>query len=173
MTVRSCKACGCTQDNACEGGCWWVAPDLCSNCEGRLNAIAFPELIQIHHDKRLQLTTTVGDPPGMVHGGDANPQAFVSELIRLARLGQKVELAASATVARVEGGETATPDPGAGDMALAWLVRPGRYGCVRLPEGWKAGDALPPVLAVWDKTDLIEAGHERFVYIAGAGARQG
>ena len=31
--VRSCRSCGCTDDRACEGGCWWVGPDLCSACE--------------------------------------------------------------------------------------------------------------------------------------------
>ncbi|HWS43317.1 MAG TPA: hypothetical protein VN421_09570 [Pseudoflavonifractor sp.] len=29
---RKCRICGCTQDNACPGGCYWVAPDLCSAC---------------------------------------------------------------------------------------------------------------------------------------------
>lgn len=27
-----CRVCGCTQYNACEGGCYWVEPDLCSKC---------------------------------------------------------------------------------------------------------------------------------------------
>jgi hypothetical protein len=27
-----CRACGCSDDNACEGGCGWVEPDLCSRC---------------------------------------------------------------------------------------------------------------------------------------------
>lgn len=31
-TVRTCRICGCTDDNACEGGCTWVEDDLCSNC---------------------------------------------------------------------------------------------------------------------------------------------
>lgn len=30
--VRSCRRCGCTDDRACFGGCYWVAPDLCSVC---------------------------------------------------------------------------------------------------------------------------------------------
>lgn len=30
--VRSCRVCGCTDENACEGGCWWVEDDLCSSC---------------------------------------------------------------------------------------------------------------------------------------------
>lgn len=28
----TCRACGCTTDEACEGGCSWVAPALCSSC---------------------------------------------------------------------------------------------------------------------------------------------
>lgn len=27
-----CRVCGCTENNACEGGCSWVEPDLCSAC---------------------------------------------------------------------------------------------------------------------------------------------
>jgi nucleoside 2-deoxyribosyltransferase len=30
-----CRVCGCTQDNACSGGCSWVKPDLCSCCADR------------------------------------------------------------------------------------------------------------------------------------------
>jgi hypothetical protein len=30
--VRTCKVCGCTDTRACEGGCWWVGPELCSRC---------------------------------------------------------------------------------------------------------------------------------------------
>lgn len=27
-----CRVCGCTDYRACLGGCFWVEPDLCSNC---------------------------------------------------------------------------------------------------------------------------------------------
>ncbi len=27
-----CRVCGCTENNACPGGCSWVEPDLCSGC---------------------------------------------------------------------------------------------------------------------------------------------
>lgn len=37
--VRTCHVCGCTDERACFGGCWWVnddgTPDLCSSCEDR------------------------------------------------------------------------------------------------------------------------------------------
>ena len=29
---RRCRVCACTELNACEGGCSWVAEDLCSRC---------------------------------------------------------------------------------------------------------------------------------------------
>lgn len=28
----TCRVCGCIDEWACEGGCWWVEPDLCSSC---------------------------------------------------------------------------------------------------------------------------------------------
>lgn len=31
--IPACRVCGCTNDRACEGGCWWVEPDLCSTCK--------------------------------------------------------------------------------------------------------------------------------------------
>jgi len=27
-----CLNCGCTQSHACEGGCFWASPNLCSRC---------------------------------------------------------------------------------------------------------------------------------------------
>ncbi len=33
---RRCRICGCTEDNACTGGCWWVEEDLCSVCAQEL-----------------------------------------------------------------------------------------------------------------------------------------
>lgn len=29
---RRCRVCGCTDMHACDGGCYWVADDLCSAC---------------------------------------------------------------------------------------------------------------------------------------------
>lgn len=31
---RKCRVCGCTWNNACRNGCYWVEEDLCSNCNG-------------------------------------------------------------------------------------------------------------------------------------------
>ncbi len=32
-TPRRCRVCGCTDDDPCVGGCYWVEDDLCSACE--------------------------------------------------------------------------------------------------------------------------------------------
>lgn len=34
--VRSCEVCGCTEDHACPGRCWWVGPKLCSTCAAEI-----------------------------------------------------------------------------------------------------------------------------------------
>lgn len=31
-TFDECAGCGCTDDRACPGGCYWVAEGLCSSC---------------------------------------------------------------------------------------------------------------------------------------------
>lgn len=42
-----CRVCRCTDDHACEGGCWWVTPDLCSACAVPLIAAG-----QVHRPKQ-------------------------------------------------------------------------------------------------------------------------
>lgn len=37
-----CRECGCTQFNACTGGCYWVEDDLCSKCAKPINGGATP-----------------------------------------------------------------------------------------------------------------------------------
>lgn len=32
---RCCHICGCTWNNACPGGCYWVEENLCSACVGK------------------------------------------------------------------------------------------------------------------------------------------
>lgn len=32
LLQQVCIGCGCTDDRACEGGCWWVTRDVCSSC---------------------------------------------------------------------------------------------------------------------------------------------
>lgn len=33
--VPVCRVCGCSNEDACEGGCHWVEEDLCSACVGK------------------------------------------------------------------------------------------------------------------------------------------
>ena len=35
LEERRCRACDCTEQKACPGGCHWIEPDLCSQCEGK------------------------------------------------------------------------------------------------------------------------------------------
>ena len=32
LHTKRCRICGCTDDNACVNGCYWVTDDLCSQC---------------------------------------------------------------------------------------------------------------------------------------------
>lgn len=36
MVQGACRVCGCTDQHACAGGCYWVEPDLCSACAYRV-----------------------------------------------------------------------------------------------------------------------------------------
>jgi hypothetical protein len=38
VSNQKCRVCGCTDDNACPGSCWWVEPDLCSVCAEKMAA---------------------------------------------------------------------------------------------------------------------------------------
>lgn len=44
LGVRKCRRCGCTENSACDGGCWWVDVDLCSRCNGEKTL--FAELVK-------------------------------------------------------------------------------------------------------------------------------
>lgn len=32
LGIQQCRACGCTENCACDGGCGWIEDDLCSAC---------------------------------------------------------------------------------------------------------------------------------------------
>lgn len=40
--MRQCRVCGCTDDCACLGGCYWVEYDLCSRC---YNVMQFSKIL--------------------------------------------------------------------------------------------------------------------------------
>ena len=37
--VPACRGCGCTDAQACPGGCWWAEVDLCSRCAGAAHGL--------------------------------------------------------------------------------------------------------------------------------------
>lgn len=38
--LPACRECGCTEHAACDDGCWWIEPDLCSTCADPAHVIA-------------------------------------------------------------------------------------------------------------------------------------
>jgi hypothetical protein len=61
-TNTKCRVCGCDDDHACKGGCYWVEPDLCSQCYEKsqlftikLRNVEFhdEELIDIHSEEKV------------------------------------------------------------------------------------------------------------------------
>lgn len=54
---RECRVCGCTDDNACAGGCYWVEPDLCSACEKLVPIVKMKMMKKILVRKRLAIFT--------------------------------------------------------------------------------------------------------------------
>jgi hypothetical protein len=43
--ARACRCCGCTDAQACPGGCSWVDPDLCSQCARAGHVARAPALV--------------------------------------------------------------------------------------------------------------------------------
>lgn len=39
-----CMYCGCTDTQACPGGCWWAEPEICSTCSARLPDVEHGQL---------------------------------------------------------------------------------------------------------------------------------
>lgn len=61
----ACRRCGCTNDQACEGGCWWAAPGLCSACVGLDVLAAVPGQL----DLLVEVDACPADPDGQHHVG--------------------------------------------------------------------------------------------------------
>lgn len=60
----SCSGCGCTTDNPCFGGCYWVDDRLCSRCAGEwLCVCGHPNLD--HNVADNGLCTVTCDDPGI------------------------------------------------------------------------------------------------------------
>lgn len=53
LTPQRCLRCGCTDDRACEEGCCWVTPQLCSSCADDGDVLA-SEMREGQRPARLQ-----------------------------------------------------------------------------------------------------------------------
>gem|GEM_PF-3917795 len=52
--TNTCRICGCTDDNACPGGCWWVEPDLCSSCAEVTGQETVPDPVHALMGRRIK-----------------------------------------------------------------------------------------------------------------------
>ncbi len=63
-----CCVCGCTEDNACAGGCWWIdgddMQDRCSACEG----LPIPDRDQAARDAFTAAYKYLGAPGDFSYG---------------------------------------------------------------------------------------------------------
>lgn len=64
VDVRTCRDCGCTDETGCEGGCTWVADDLCSACQAKAISAAGSEIKVT--DKRRFAEPESASQPGTV-----------------------------------------------------------------------------------------------------------
>jgi hypothetical protein len=63
---RTCKLCGCTDEQACEGGCYWITDALCSKCFTDPARLALPS---------SALAPPQSDPIPNPNPQDRNPNA--------------------------------------------------------------------------------------------------
>lgn len=75
--VRRCRVCGCTDDHACLGGCWWVEADLCSACLAKM-AVDAPlfysgTVREITEGDRVAIHLPIPDDPTMCDDDDFDP----------------------------------------------------------------------------------------------------
>jgi hypothetical protein len=47
MIGEACLICGCTDEYACPGGCWWVIPGVCSECVDEFVQVRLPALLEL------------------------------------------------------------------------------------------------------------------------------
>jgi hypothetical protein len=79
-----CQLCDCTDNRACEGGCFWVLPDLCSECviKALTNATRAGG-DELRHFAIGRLLVAVGDL-GIAIGTPATAERLTEELQELA-----------------------------------------------------------------------------------------
>ena len=76
--MSKCRICGCTNEKACEGGCFWALPGICSKCVTK----EVPECIDLLIETILE--THQPDEIDKDHHGDKHP-CSTCELIKVAK----------------------------------------------------------------------------------------
>lgn len=56
-----CQVCGCTDMHACQGGCYWIAENLCSNCGVIIPKPLMEQLIDKLHQDGVNSKKVVAD----------------------------------------------------------------------------------------------------------------
>ena len=79
--LQRCRVCGCTDEQGCEGGCTWVAEDLCSRCAGEESMNFWEQLAAFEEELPGDTPVIVWGPMGQfdempLHAVDT----FVSEM---------------------------------------------------------------------------------------------
>lgn len=61
-SVMTCMFCGCTDNNACSGGCSWIEPNVCSRCKDRVkgNDLIFGQEIKALRARAKTVTMKEG-----------------------------------------------------------------------------------------------------------------
>ena len=73
--MPKCRFCGCTDERACEGGCFWVLPDACSRCAIEMLELAgmqteWLELAQQEYLMQSSVAINLDDEPRLWRPGD-------------------------------------------------------------------------------------------------------
>ncbi|HST80939.1 MAG TPA: hypothetical protein VLL08_04250, partial [Kineosporiaceae bacterium] len=111
--VRKCRVCGCTDDEACPGGCSWSQPEICSTCaarQHRLDEQYLTTLREQEHAAKLQSSQVLAQLDFIAHG-----RSLIDEQTEVAKM-QREEITGvtwrQAVACAAEGAGSPTEDDG-------------------------------------------------------------
>jgi hypothetical protein len=112
-TVRQCRICGCTDAEACAGGCSWSQPEICSTCaerQFRIDDQYLTTLREQEHAAKLQSSQVLAQMDAI-----AASRALIDEQTEVAKM-QREQIAGmtwrTAVACAAEGGGSPTEDDG-------------------------------------------------------------
>lgn len=93
----TCRVCGCTDEHACDGGCWWVdsSRTLCSTCSGTPADLAYAltsiAKLRAKPARHLAMTEAVALAQNALARFDARSRRMLARLERqhVRRLGSR------------------------------------------------------------------------------------